>query len=254
MRPERYRAETLTQLLRHRTIVTMADLKQALGTDVEMTIFRKLHKIDYLTSYSHKGRFYLLADRARFDERGLFSVRDVHFSRFGSLLNTVEQFVRRSDQGYFAGELQEELDVVVKDALRKLTRLKRLSREEVSRLYLYCSAEPTRRRQQLVARRVLSAEGPFGRLGPYGAQPSDEHRAAMILFLSALDEKRRRLFAGLESLRLGMGGDRRIAEWTGLDVHTVAKGRKELLSRKLGLERIRREGGGRKPAEKKRRI
>jgi len=37
------------------------------------------------------------------------------------------------------------------------------------------------------------------------------------------------LYAGLESLKAGHGGDRRLAELTGMDVHTVARGRRELL-------------------------
>ena len=77
-------------------------------------------------------------------------------------------------------------------------------------------------------------------------------KAAIILFLSVLDEKQRRLFAGLESLRLGRGGDRRIAAWTGLDPHTVAKGRTELQEHDVQLGRVRRPGGGRPSAEKKR--
>jgi hypothetical protein len=67
-----------------------------------------------------------------------------------------------------------------------------------------------------------------------------------------LNEKQRRLYAGLESLKLGYGGDRRIAEFIGLDPHTVAKGRRELLEQDLALDRIRKAGGGRKGAEKKR--
>jgi len=51
---------------------------------------------------------------------------------------------------------------------------------------------------------------------------------------------------------LGWGGDRRIAELTGLDVHTIAKGRRELLEGKLEAEGLRRPGGGRKAVEKKR--
>ena len=136
--------------------------------------------------------------------------------------------------------------------LRRLTRAGRIVREEVSGLYLYCARDPARRRQQVLARTVLTADEPFGDLGPPGGKPSDEVRAAMVLFLCSLDEKRRRLYAGLESLRLGRGGDTHVAQWTGLDVHTVARGRQELLSGELGFERIRRSGGGRKPMKKKR--
>ena len=60
-----------------------------------------------------------------------------------------------------------------------------------------------------------------------------------------------RLYAGLESLKLGYGGDQRIAEFIGMDPHTVAKGRRELLEQDLAIDRIRKAGGGRKPVEKK---
>jgi hypothetical protein len=72
------------------------------------------------------------------------------------------------------------------------------------------------------------------------------------LFLSLLDEKQGRLYAGLESIKQGHGGDKKIARLFGLDVHTVAKGRKELWSGEIGLDKVRRTGGGRKSLEKKR--
>jgi len=37
---------------------------------------------------------------------------------------------------------------------------------------------------------------------------SDELKAAVFLFYSLLDEQQRRLFAGLQSTKLGHGGDR----------------------------------------------
>jgi hypothetical protein len=80
----------------------------------------------------------------------------------------------------------------------------------------------------------------------------EEAKAAIVLFFSLLDEKQRRLYAGLEAAKLGHGGDRRMAEFLGLDVHTVAKGRRELLEGAVRREGIRHPGAGRKPAEKKR--
>ena len=62
-----------------------------------------------------------------------------------------------------------------------------------------------------------------------------------------------RLFAGLESLKLGYGVDRAVAEVLDLDVGTVAQGRQDLLERDVELDRVRRSGAGRKPLEKKRR-
>ena len=66
-----------------------------------------------------------------------------------------------------------------------------------------------------------------------------------------LDKQQRRLFAGMESLKMGHGGDSILADFLGLDPHTVARGRQQLLDRSVAQGRTRRSGGGRKPVEKK---
>ncbi len=80
----------------------------------------------------------------------------------------------------------------------------------------------------------------------------DELKAGIILFYSLLDEKQRRLYAGLEAAKLGHGGDRKIAELLQLDPHTVSKGRQELFGGSIDRSSVRSPGGGRKRVEKKR--
>src|SRR5712692_3532561 len=50
-----YSAEALRALLRKRKTATLDELKQALGTNVDMTVFRKLAELAYRSSYSHGG-------------------------------------------------------------------------------------------------------------------------------------------------------------------------------------------------------
>jgi hypothetical protein len=80
----------------------------------------------------------------------------------------------------------------------------------------------------------------------------DELKAAILLFYSLLDEQQRRLFAGLESIRRGRGGDTLLGDFLGLDVHTVARGRQQLLEQNVVPGQTRRAGGGRTSTEKKR--
>jgi len=51
-------------------MATLEALKRALGTSATMTVFRRLKLLRYRTSYSHRGRYYTLADIPRFDEQG----------------------------------------------------------------------------------------------------------------------------------------------------------------------------------------
>jgi hypothetical protein len=250
MRPEQYAPESLIGLLRQRKIATIDDLKEALGTRADATVFRKLGQLDYRTSYSHRGRYYTLAEIARFDELGLWSFRQVWFSRFGTLVSTVAALVVASEAGYDAAELEEVLHVEAKAAVLGLVRAGRLSRERVSGRYVYLSPQSAARRAQLAARSVYDAQASRLSLGPGLRVLPDELKAAIVLFYSLLDERQRRLYAGLEALKIGHGGDAQVAELLGIDPGTVARGRSELLAGAIDPGRVRRAGGGR-PSTKK---
>ena len=240
----KYNIEDLESYLIRHKISTLKELKDVLGTNADMTVFRKLKQLSYRSSYSHGGKFYTLEKIAQFDDNGLWCHLSVCFSKHGNLLSTLEHFITGSQAGYFAHELESLLCVCVKESLLRLVKKEKITREKVSGLYLYCASKPSVHRQQLIARQIKTSET---------EALSDEVKAAVILFVSILDERQRRLFAGLESLKLGHGGDSRIADLLGVHPQTVAKGRKELINRDIVVERTRRKGAGRKSVEKKHR-
>jgi hypothetical protein len=189
MRTPTFHSDGWLEWLRRHQIATLPELKQALGTTVDVTVFRKLKELSYRTSYSHRGRYYTLDEMAEFDNQGLWSFRSVWFSRYSTLLATVEAFVHRSSQGYFADELQQALHVEVKEPLLQLVEQGRIARQPVAGLDLYSSGDPATGRQQRL-RRQAHPEIP-GR--PASAVSWEELKAASVLFSSLLDEKQRRL-------------------------------------------------------------
>ena len=251
MRTLSFRPDDLRALLLRNKIATLDELKQALGTPVDVTVFRKLKLLDYLTSYSHRGRYYTLREIARFDGNGLWSQAEAWFSRFGTLLATAEGFVNRSPRGYFADELAPLLHVEVQDALHQLTQQARVARQIVSGRYLYTAVDLNVQRRQLLAHRTVEFLPTVVDASVLEVSP-EETKAAILLFYSLLDEQQRRLYAGLESLKLGRGGDRQLADFLDLDPHTVARGRQQLLSQDVEVDRARKAGAGRKRVEKKR--
>ena len=83
--------------------------------------------------------------------------------------------------------------------------------------------------------------------------PDQELHRQMNLLLSRLDEQQRRWYVAVESTRLGAGGDRLLAQITGLDEKTIRRGRQELAGEltERPTQRMRLPGGGRPRAEKK---
>jgi hypothetical protein len=236
-------------LLRHK-IATLPELKEALGTAANLTVFRKLKLLEYLSSYTHRGRYYALRESARFDDAGLWSHDAVWFSRHGTLVATIESFVNQAPRGWFADELANALHAEVQDPLHDLVRGGRLHRTEVAGRFLYTAADSKQSRDQIHTRQTASAVPLVADASALQVSP-DELKAAILLFYSLLDEQQRRLYAGLESIKLGHGGDTTLAAFLGLDPHTVARGRQQLLDQDVTSVHTRRSGGGRKPIEKK---
>ena len=250
MRPPQYSTATLIDLFHQQTVASLPEVMAALGTRARRTAFRKLKELPYRTSYSHRGGYYTLEELIDFDQHGLWSFRDVRFSAAGTLLATTAAMVSDAPAGQFSEELDNLLHVGTQDALRKLVQERKLTRQKVAGQFLYCVADGTRKAQQLSARRaLLAAPGLLGPMPDADHMP-DELRAAIVLFASLLDERQRRLYAGLESLKYGWGGDTRIAGLLGIDPGTVARGRKQLLAQDVERRRVRRPGGGRPPLEK----
>ena len=249
-----YHLQVLKKFFDRHKIATLDQLRETLGNPARCTLFRKLNELHYLSSYSHRGKYYTLRSIARFSKKGLWSFRSVWFSRFGNLLETCQAFVDHSDAGYSAGELKDILQVKTKHALAKLVRDSRLARETFDSVYVYLCAQKEVADRQIKTRKALLQRSAASLIVANPDLAGDEAKALLVLFCSMLNEKQRRLYAGLESLKLGHGGDAHIASILGMDPHTVAKGRKELMDADLIVtDRLRAPGAGRPSQEKKRR-
>src|ERR1035437_7921933 len=132
MRTPSFLADRLREFLRVKKIAALPELKQALGTAVDITVFRKLKELSYRSSYSHRGRYYTLDEIPQCDPQGLWSFHEMWFSRWGHLVTTLETLVSAAPQGYFANELQLILHVEVKDALLQLVQQRRVARQQVT--------------------------------------------------------------------------------------------------------------------------
>ncbi len=193
-------AKAVKILLGSKKFATMHELKSVLKTDVSMTVFRKLSELSYITSYSDKGMYYTLSDIPEFDEQGLWSHDSVMFSAQGNLQQTVEAFVNKSNGGYTAKELKAILKVEVKEPLLILFRKNQLFRDKISGRYIYFATELRKRKNQLLRRRDLKIEAQSDSY--MGEVLTDKVKSAIWQFFSILNEKQRRLFAGLESLKI----------------------------------------------------
>ena len=241
MRPVKFSVATLGAALERLGVATMPQLVDALGSPSRGTVFRKLRELDALSSYSHSGQYYTLRASADFDAHGLWAQGTIRFSTHGTLRATVAALTSSAPRGWRAGELDELVGVNARGALRQLVQDNQLTCIQIDGRSLYCATDPARQRQQIAARRTAGQTVTL-------AEPPARLAVAADRFVGLLDERQRRLFAGLLSLQCGHGGDKRAAAWLGLHPKTVSKGRRELARGPVALPngRVRHPGGGRK--------
>lgn len=246
MRPVRYPLDDLAQAFRRQTVLTLPSMMEVLGTTGRMTVFRKLGQLGYRASYSHAGKYYTLEELAYWDAQGLWAFHGIHFSHHGNLMQTLQAFIDSGPSGWRAEELEARLGVRVHNALSALHRRGLVVRQQLGSAFVYVST--TAGDRQLARRRRAEEERVRQQASGFEAPQVGE---SLPVFLATLNEKQRRLYAGFESLKWGPGGDAAIAAITGLNIKTVARGRRELLSRNILPDRIRAPGGGRPSVEKK---
>ena len=133
-------------------ITRMDELFSLLETTSRMTVFRRLQELDYLSSFTHAGRYYTLKSIIHFDPNGLWFCDGIGFSQFGNLKETIRQLVDQSMAGKKHNELEDQLQVRVHNPLLELVRMNKIARQSFDKKFLYLNHQPDKADQQISCR------------------------------------------------------------------------------------------------------
>lgn len=149
----------LARLLRKNHTMDFESIVKVVGGRSRRSLFRDLVSLGYLTSYTHAGRYYTLADIPQFDEHSLWFYRGIGFSRAGTLKNTLVELVGAAEAGYTHQELKALLHIRVHNTLLTLVHDKHINREHIEKIYVYVSAGAQRAAEQVTKRHELLDSG-----------------------------------------------------------------------------------------------
>lgn len=146
--------DSLREQFKKRRVLEISEIMRLLATTSRSTAYRYLKQLNYLSSYSHNGKFYTLRELVKFDKEGLYRLGDIGFSEHGTLADTITYIVENSKTGKTSSELEHQFHIRVKNALLNLVETKQISREKwEGKLFVYLSAERAKGQQQLKKRR-----------------------------------------------------------------------------------------------------
>lgn len=147
----------LERFFANHPVAELAELGRTLGTASRMSVFRRLSDLDYLSSYSHNGRYYTLRSVPEFDTDGLWRYQGIGFSLDGTLKATVQRIVEASEAGRTQRELALRLGVRVHNPLLDLVEGEQLRRELIDDEYLYLAGKRARANAQIKRHAGLEA-------------------------------------------------------------------------------------------------
>lgn len=146
--------DSLREQFKKRRVLEISEIMRLLATTSRSTAYRHLMQLNYLSSYSHNGKFYILRELAKFDKEGFYRLGDIGFSKHGTLADTIAYIVENSETGKTSSELEHQFRIRVKNALLNLVKTKQISREKwEGKVFVYLSAERSNGQQQLKKRR-----------------------------------------------------------------------------------------------------
>jgi len=138
------------KLLQTHTVMTLKQISHELNGRSRSSLFRDLKKVDVITSYTHGGQYHAVKSAARFDVVGLWFFKEIGFSKYGTLKNTLEQIIRNAEVGMTHKELEQLLHIKVHNTLNNLVKFDVVKRHFLpNNIYVYLSADEHKAQEQL---------------------------------------------------------------------------------------------------------
>lgn len=103
------------------------------------TVQRQFAKLSVIRSYNKNSRYYTLPDIADFNYYGIWSYRDIFFSKYGTLKQTVKHLILVSDSGLSGNEIGEIVRLSPRSFMHHFKEMEGIFREKHEGVYVYFS-------------------------------------------------------------------------------------------------------------------
>ncbi len=146
--------ESALGFFRRETVLTVDELSNFHNWPA-VTARRYLKRWGAYTSYNMNGRYYVLPEVPVFDENGLWSIREIRFSRYGNLKRTILRLVENAPEGLDASDISDLLGLGSHSLLARLEKASVLAREKHGGRFVYFSPDAAVFERQSGRRRAL---------------------------------------------------------------------------------------------------
>lgn len=132
-------------------VQTIDDLRIKSGCQ-HRTLQRLIKSCNLITSYNQNARFYTAPSLCQFNPDGIWNFKQILFSTYGNLFETITALIDKSLSGYTSRELSIIIMVKADDALHVMWLKDRVRRQKTGGSHVYFSQREDLFKQQLSAR------------------------------------------------------------------------------------------------------
>jgi len=141
-------------LLKNMVVFTLSDLSAIMKVSVR-SVQRRLKKWDTIKSYDNNGQYLALKESSQYNKYFVWNYKGIHFSKYGTLKNTLVWVIKNSETGLKAKEIQQIIGLNTRSFLSHYKNVKEIRREKIQGYYVYFSSEPSEYKYQLRGRKQL---------------------------------------------------------------------------------------------------
>ncbi len=142
---------SLKKLFNKFKVLTLSQVSKTHGCSIR-TAQRQFAELAVLRSYNKNSRYYTLPEIPKFNVHGIWSYRDIFFSKYGDLRQTVKHMILASEDGLSGNEIGDIVNLLPRSFMHHFRDVAGVFREKHGGVYIYFSNTPKIYARQIIKR------------------------------------------------------------------------------------------------------
>ena len=145
------KSNSLKKMFKESKVLTLSQVSKTHDCSIR-TVQRQFAELAVLRSYNKNSRYYTLPGIPKFNVHGIWCYRDILFSKFGDLRQTVKHMILASEDGLSGNEIGDIVNLLPRSFMHHFREIEGVFREKHGGVYIYFSNDPTIYARQVIKR------------------------------------------------------------------------------------------------------
>ncbi len=132
----------LNEIFKEFKVLTLDQVSKMRDCSIR-TVQRQFAALAVLRSYNKNSRYYTLPDIPKFNTHGIWSYRDINFSKYGDLRQTVRHLILASEYGLSGVEIGDIVNLLPRSFMHHFRDMEGIFRRKYGGFYVYFSNDPS---------------------------------------------------------------------------------------------------------------